>query len=313
MNRMDRNSMDTAAADWLARLREPEVSLEETLAWQDWMREATSHAEAFERMEELSNVLRSMPRPRRPLPCPSPAERGRGWKMAIAASIVAISIAGAWAFYRHSSSSMQTAVGENRAVELEDGSRVTLGGDSHLKVSITDTARRIELTRGEAFFTVVKDPVRPFTVRAGDAPVTAVGTEFNVRRGHDRVVVAVVEGRVVVDAGARHGPLRLDAGQQTQVVRKGAQPAVASIDPAAVSGWQSGRLSFRLEPLSYVLEDVNRYSTKPVVVEDERVAALRVTGTIMGHNVKGWVGSLESALGVEVIEESDRIVLRGAR
>src|SRR5690349_9535281 len=62
----EHDAIHLTAADWLARLRDPEVSLEETLAWQNWLNEDIRHAQAFARMEEVSLVLRSLPRPIRP-------------------------------------------------------------------------------------------------------------------------------------------------------------------------------------------------------------------------------------------------------
>lgn len=218
---------------------------------------------------------------------------------------------------------MHTAIGENRSVQLADGSQVTLGGDTTLSVALDGKARRIELIRGEAFFKVAKDSSRPFRVHAGDAAVVAVGTEFNVRRGRDRVSVAVVEGRVIVEPETRllpiallrefkpkFTPVDLKAGQQTTAGRGGVEAAAPLADSAAATAWRTGRLAFRLEPLRYVLEDVNRYAGKPIVIEDEFVASLRFTGTVKGDNVKGWISSLQSALSVEAVEEPDRIVLK---
>jgi hypothetical protein len=77
-----------------------------------------------------------------------------------------------------------TNAGENHTVQIPDGSRVTLGGNSRIEVRLDAHTRHIELTQGEAFFAVAKDPSRPFRVHAGRATVSAVDTEFNVRQRH---------------------------------------------------------------------------------------------------------------------------------
>ncbi len=56
--------------------------------------------------------------------------------------------------------------------------------------------RRIELQEGEAYFTVAKDPGRPFVVEAGDKRVVAIGTQFAVRREGGEVRVVVTEGSI---------------------------------------------------------------------------------------------------------------------
>jgi len=170
---------------------------------------------------------------------------------------------------------------------------------------------------------VAKDPVRPFKVRAGDATVIAIGTAFDVLRDSDRAIVSVTEGRVLVVPAADFIPVsvmrefkpnlrtvRLDAGQQTTAGTAGiAEPSKVE-DPSAATSWQTGRLAFHLQPLRYVLEDVNRYAHKPIVLESESMGALVITGTVERENIGGWVRSLERAFDLRATEEADQIILR---
>ncbi len=336
MSNVERDPIYLAAADWFARLREPEVSMEEMLAWQQWMSESEQHAQAFAQIEQVSTTLRFA---RRPALAPMANDAGdrydasvplsvwrapRRYRLAIAASLIVgvLGIAGL-ALRETPPEVLRTAVGENRTTTLADGSKVVLGGDTELQIALGEKLRHIELARGEAFFTVAKDPVRPFKVQAGEATIVAVGTEFNVRRGSDRTVVAVTEGRVIVEPTAFNPPLSLIrssrlkpaavpviAGEQTTVSRTEIAAAAPSADPAAATAWQSGRLAFQLETLHHVLEDVNRYAPKPVVVEDEAVGNVRITATVVDGNVEGLITSMERAFGLEAVEEPHRILLR---
>jgi len=83
-------------------------------------------------------------------------------------------------------------------------------------------------------------------------------------------------------------------------------------DARTATSWKSGQLAFRLQRLSDVLEDVNRYSRLPIVAEDESVASLIVSGTVISDNVTGWVASLEHAFGLDAIEDDGKIVLKMA-
>jgi transmembrane sensor len=74
--------------------------------------------------------------------------------------------------------------------------------------------------------------------------------------------------------------------------------------------WQIGHLAFHLQPLRYVLEDVNRYAQKPIVLESDNVGALVITGTVERENIPGWVKSLERAFDLKATEEADQIILR---
>ena len=271
----DRDAIHTAAVEWFTRLQDPHVSLEATLAWQRWMSEDARHAQAFERMEDTWNVLGGVPLS---VIESRPADRGAPMScarrhvraLAIAASVVVVVAMGFVAMLVRSVSDgealvLRTGIGENRSVRLEDGSRVMLGGGTELSVVMDEDSRQVSLAHGEAFFKVAKESARPFTVHAGNAAVTAVGTEFDVRLGGDRVTVAVVEGRVVVERSSRLTPLallrelqpklqpvRLSAGQQTTVARGVVAPASALPDPGSATAWQAGRLVYEALPLRYV-------------------------------------------------------------
>ena len=347
-NDAEQDPTHEAAAEWFAKLQRADVSAEELLAWQRWLAADARNAEAFARLEDVCAMLREVPRPAgsgasrgttgkydgtEPISDWRDRRRSRGW-VAIAASLAAaaVLIAGGWSVWNRQSASeprpeiVQTGVGENRTVQLPDGSRVTLGGNTLLSASFNDRGRHVELARGEALFVVAKDRTRPFSVQAGKATVTAVGTQFNVRRREDRVDVAVVEGEVIVqpvaagsltlalplsesETGGRK-PVRVAAGEKAVVGDAGVQSTSRFADADAPIAWRSGRLVFEREPLREVVEDVNRYSRKQLAIEDERIGELMFTGTVVNGNVDGWIASIEDVFSLEAVEASDRIVLR---
>jgi transmembrane sensor len=360
----ERDPVYAAAAEWLARLRESNLTLEETCAWQQWMGQDARHRRAFKELEDVWEMfgsvaqpepasaheirmdtydgsvpvgdwisshskaprpasLRAAPRcatPRRPLP----------HRYAFAATLViALTCVGVGSLFAPSLVSNSrgvdytTTVGENAHVLLADGSGVQLGGHTRIRVTLSAHVRQIDLLAGEACFEVAKDPTRPFLVRAGTANVTAVGTEFNVRRSGDRVVVSVLEGRVLVQSMAPVIPIAwiqpsvavgaaapLKAGQRTTFNRRGLESTQAVSDSSSVVAWQHGRLAFEAEPLRYVIQDVNRYATKPIVLADERTGDIRVTGTVTEANIVGWINSLQTAFGIRSEIDADRIILR---
>ena len=337
---MEGDPIHLAAAEWLVRLQESSVSLEDTLAWQAWRNEDPRHAQAFSRMEEVSQVLRSLPAPPAvserllahdsydgsvPLRDWQPRRRWpKPWFLALAA--VFGGIACAVVFWKTTTPEFyNTAVGENRTLTLRDGSTVALGGDTAMDVFLSASVRAIELKRGEALFTVAKDPTRPFEVRVGNATIVAVGTAFDVQRDSDRAIVSVTEGRVLVQPTPHFLPVavlqefslspklravRLDAGEQTMTGSAGIEAPSRVEDPAAATSWQTGRLAFRLEALRYVIEDVNRYAPKPIVLEGEGLGSLTITGTVERDNITGWITSLQRVFDLEATEEADRIVIR---
>jgi transmembrane sensor len=336
---VERDPAHLAAAEWLVRLQGTAVSVEDTLAWQGWLNESPRNAQAFARLEEVAQALRSVP-----VPSAVPASRLAGdrydgsiplkdWReprsarwpwMALAVAAACAGIGFAILFWKTPNpNTFTTGIGATRQITLSDGSTISLGGDTRLTVMLSEDARTVELIRGEALFKVAKDATRPFRVRAGDATIVAVGTAFDVQRDSDRAIVSVTEGRVLVEPAADFLPVavlrgfkpnlravRLDAGQQTTAGSTGIEEPSQVDDPAAATAWQTGRLAFHLQPLRYVLEDVNRYAAKPIVFEGAGLGALLITGTVEPQNIIGWISSLERAFDLQAIEEDDRIVLR---
>src|SRR5262249_31967908 len=96
----------------------------------------------------------------------------------------------------------RTGVGEQRRVELADGSVVHLNSKSRVRVIYSDRARDFRLLEGEALFKVGHDAARPFRVRAGDNLIRALGTQFNVLRRPSGTTVQVIEGAVQVSTHA---------------------------------------------------------------------------------------------------------------
>ena len=207
------------AADWFARLHDAEISVEETMEWQRLMATDPQFAIAYVRIEEVWNACEGIPEPAlvvgdaerrdrydgsvpvsRWLAAKSAWRIPRNYPALLAASVAGLAIAAYWVISGISAPVriLQTAAGQNQAFILADGSRLNLGADTRIEVRFGATSRQINLARGEAFFAVAKDHARPFTVRAGEASVTAVGTQFSVNRGARQVVVAVIEGQVLV-------------------------------------------------------------------------------------------------------------------
>src|SRR5262249_1657976 len=120
------------------------------------------------------------------------ARRRTGFAIAASLLVATLLTLAAWRPWNSLGSKLfEARVGENRQVVLADGSGLSLGGDTGVRVSFSKRSRQLTLVRGEAFFDVAKDRVRPFSVRAGEATLVAIGTQFNVRCNDDRVVVSV--------------------------------------------------------------------------------------------------------------------------
>ena len=178
-----------------------------------------------------------------------------------------------------------SASNEMPVIKLEDGSTVQLNAGSAIAFDITDSERLVQLLRGEAYFTVAPDPQRPFTVRAANGEVTALGTEFDVKLKDGGADVVVTEHAVQVQTSATSSALnpldmlQLEQGHSVFYDNKNGIGQVAMIDPELAASWRHGRLVFENQPLEHVVEDIARHLPGRVMIASSDLAERRITGT----------------------------------
>jgi transmembrane sensor len=163
------------------------------------------------------------------------------------------------------------------------------------------------MSRGQALFEVSHDSARPFTVEAADRQVTALGTIFEVRVDPGRVNVTLIRGKVVVDRSpeanggydeTRIPPTILKPGQQFDA-ELGAPQKVAAVDIDRQLLWRNGFVEFDDEPLGRAVAEINRYSARPIVLSNDGVAALHVSGLFRTGSPDQFVDAIEGLLPVD--------------
>lgn len=201
-----------------------------------------------------------------------PAAMGTAVAAAVALSVVP-------AAFIQLQSDYTTGTAEQRRLELQDGSEVTLAPASAIAVSYDAGARHVRLVQGEAFFQVKPDKARPFRVIAGDVQVSVIGTSFDVRQESGGVRIAVQEG--IVQVGTSQGTFtatgRLEAGQSAKVSPSG---ELRRIDepPHLVAGWRQGQLLAQDRSLHDAVEELRRYWRGAIILTDDALGDLRITG-----------------------------------
>lgn len=342
MTAAEDKALDEQAAFWFARLRADDVADHDRARFSEWLAEDARHPEIYAGYEALwdavggasaSEAILGM----RAQALASVRRRTRPpWRRiaAVAASLAVLTLGGLLVLRPGGGFEIQesapvltpaapapsvyaTEVGERSTIVLDDGSTVVLNTDSVLQVSYDERRRRLRLLHGQAVFEVAQDAGRPFVVEAGGQTITALGTIFDVHVDGEETRVTLIEGSIAVERkrdGLFAGPAevsRLTAGQA--LVALPTQPfqvQAANLDRTV--GWRSGRVNFSNEPLSEVLEEINRYSTRQVVLGDADLAGLRVSGAFNTGSAERFVAALELGFPVEAQrdEARDVIVLR---
>ena len=204
----DKNSIADQAANWILRFeREGGLSAYEKDQLAAWLDQDSSHYEHFERLANVwsdANVLTE-------LAVPIPQEVSFfDWlfnpaistKLRLAAAtMIMLFVVGVSAFIAmkqpiQSNGFVYTDVGDQKTINLADGSIIKLNTHSKARIEYSEDYRNIYLLRGEAHFIVAKNKRRPFRVYAGDGRIHAIGTAFSVYLKDGLVDITVSEGRV---------------------------------------------------------------------------------------------------------------------
>jgi transmembrane sensor len=336
------------ASEWFIDFRAGDVDGEARLRFIEWLRRSPEHIQAY---LEVSGVWSELPSsdpegrfdiasliararnepdiiplsqliPRLP-PAP-PAAEPRALRellrrpvqaaaaLALLASITALFL---W-IGSDTARSYSTGIGEQRTIQLADGSTVELNARSRVEVRLTEHRRDVALIEGQALFRVAKDKQRPFVVRAGDAQVRAVGTEFDVYKKQAETVVTVVEGRVETYSGADGADaaaIMLSAGEQLTVLPHTVTKPTRA-DTAAATAWVQKRLIFEETPLNEVAEEFNRYNRRPLAIDGAELQTLKISGVYSSTDPASLINFLRSQNSINVIETENqvRVVRRGA-
>jgi transmembrane sensor len=249
---------------------------------------------------------------------PAVPSRARPWLAACAAAVIAV-VGGVALLHPRpqpvaklqtpapAKLSYETAIGGQRRITLADGSTVILNTNSRLDLHFSADRRDVRLVRGEAYFDVVHDKARPFTVYASHYVVRDIGTAFNVHLSRSGLVeVGVTKGSVEImpaSDGQGSGAVKslgiLVAGHNMVLGQPVERAEVLSgADMGRKLAWRQGNLIYTGQPLREVLADISRYSDIKIELADPALGELPVGGAFRTDQIGAIFAALENNFGL---------------
>jgi transmembrane sensor len=304
------------AAAWIAVLHGPSRTSATERGFSEWLKKSDVHARAFEEATTIWEESSRLPRPRAAFRRRAPRAGSFAWAAVSAAAallVVALAIFIQW------QPAVETRVGEQRVLALDDGSRIILNTDTRVTVAYSRETRRVDLAQGEALFEVAKAPERPFVVFAGDRRIVALGTAFVVRRDSKKLAVTLVEGKVRVlprDAPAGSPPDAVHT-DEVKVLEPGERIVFAEAQPVKLDhpqlekllAWQRREVALDDTALAEAVTEMNRYNRKPLEIAFADASDVRVTGLFRAGDSLSFARAVAEAYHLQVIEDADRITL----
>lgn len=188
------------AADWLVQLHSGTATPSDHQAIAQWRNRSAEHALAWQRAEALLGEFRSVPANLAIQTLQRAAHKDglsrRQTLTCLGVFLMAgpLGIASQRMPWQQWTADQRTAVGEQKSLQLPDGSHVLLNTASAVDIAFNLRERRVVLLDGEVLISTAKDPgARPFIVETPQGITRALGTRFCVRVTDSRSQVSVLE------------------------------------------------------------------------------------------------------------------------
>jgi transmembrane sensor len=293
--RRTKNQIREEAFAWVTRLKDAH-SAEDRRAFEAWIADPENRsaydqaAGAFEASGMLAKS--ALGRGRDLEAAFSPRRPTIGWGLA-AAGAAAVVLVGAYQLtgrFNFGPASLETVMlstgaGETKQVSLADGSKLTIGPASAVRVELGRARRVAELGKGHIRLAVAKED-RPFVIVAGAHRVEA-------REGVFEAELTGTEG-TIAPARAQPEPVRATLNEAS-----GATPGVTKPSTATQPSFE-----FAAEPLGIAIQRINRASEGPRIELDPNLAHLRVTGVFQQGDTVAIARALALAFNLQAIETS---------
>jgi ferric-dicitrate binding protein FerR (iron transport regulator) len=146
----------------------------------------------------------------------------------------------------------KTIPGVKSHLTLSDGSLVILNSGSKLSyIKNFEKGSREVFLKGEAFFSIAKDSLRPFIVNSRETTTIALGTSFNVKAYDGETLdISLLTGKVAVNNdGLIEEAVTLVPGEALKINTEKEQLVKRSFNPDLVIGWTKKWIFFERTPL----------------------------------------------------------------
>ena len=182
--------------------------------------------------------------------------------------------------------------GKKFQLVLSDGTEVYLNSGSSLTYPVTfyDQGPRNVVLRGEAYFTVTSDSLRPFTVNTQFVDAKVLGTEFNISsyEEDEDLKVVLVEGSLSVSQNSTpvSDALMMRPNQLVSYSHANKELSQSNVDVGNYVAWKDGILLFKNEDFYHIAKKLERHYDLSIVIKDIQVSKERYTGRFKTETIE---------------------------
>ncbi|MCB4811902.1 FecR domain-containing protein [Methylovorus menthalis] len=172
-----------------------------------------------------------------------------------------------------------TGIGEQRTLQLADGTELILNTDTAIRTDLSGENRIILLLRGEIMVKTGADmqhaEKRPFLVYTSFGKMQALGTRFTVRLASQGALISVQEHAVALYPAQSQASYVVKVNESRWLRENGTEPA--NLHGMDAGSWAHGVISGNNIRLADLLAELARYRMGHISCAPE-IADLRVSG-----------------------------------
>jgi transmembrane sensor len=293
------------AVDWLLKLQSGHMNQEAQQAFQHWQNSHPQHAQAWARLTQIQQTfgeLQHKPLAKQVLNRVEQTSRRKTLKTLGSLGTLGLLLPAAWLGVRSlplQRAGYQTAVGEQKHLQLQDGTRLVLNTDTAVDVHY-QAQRQITLHQGEVWLETGHQDKRPLVVTTPHGQLVPLGTRFNVNVQARQTILAVTEGAVRIQLANGLSSV-VQAGQQRAFSHDELGRASAVSDN--VGYWQQGMLLAQEMPLETLLAELARYRHGVIRCHPD-LKQMTVSGAFPLRDTDAALDLLQKTLPVNIVARS---------
>ena len=210
---------------------------------------------------------------------------------------------------------LKVPYGKTLSVTLDDGSVIKLNSGSELSYpsSFADLNTRKVTLKGEAFFEIAKDPLKPFVVQTDETFTQVYGTVFNISsyEDDDNIEVVLVEGSVGVGDKLRFKEKNLTMLKPSQKITNSNNSfIVEDVDITPYVSWVEGVISFQNANMSQIIKKLERQFDVQIINENNTLEERQFTGAFDKENIESILKTIQTHTNFKYIKKGKIITIK---
>ncbi len=206
-----------------------------------------------------------------------------------------------------------TLPGVKSTLTLHDGSKVILNSGSTLKyVKNFELDKRILYLTGEAFFEVMKDSIRPFSVISGDVVTTALGTSFNISAyKNEDLNISLLTGKVEIELAMMDSEsVLLEKGEALTVDLEAGKVLKGSFDIDQEIGWTQKKIIFEQVKLTEAIRVIENWYGVKFIFQNKPDPALLLSGIYQDETLENVLEGLSYSARFDFKINEDIVIIK---